>query len=531
MFASLPAWARAGRLPGPYDYEKDAVLVKFRAWPQDQMHPGQNQALDMQAGGAEAASARQALRVLHGVAQKQALPFSCEHWRLAEGGSVPETLKLLKQSPLVEYAEPNYQRAALAPRADGPNDPYYQSGAQWWLEHIQADRLFAENRVPQGQEVVIAVLDSGIAANHEDLAARLVPGKDFINPNGTAEDEDGHGTHVAGIAGAVAGNSAGIAGVACGAPVKLMPVKIMQDRVGYDSDIAQGIRWAADHGARVLNLSFGSEAMGRYLEEAVDYAYNRGCVLVGAAGNDAVNEYGQPYNPKIYPAAYGKVIAVAACTRAGVRAAYSEFHDYVDLAAPGGDDGTTAEMIISAYAWSPASYVYQFGTSMAAPIVSGTAALLIIQDPTRSPEAVKEQMVITADKIGTLAQDADGWDRYLGWGRVNAYQALTHTLTFTPAPAGRQAYNYPNPFQPTRGESTCILIPAADNGQAATLRIFDSLGYLLWTKDVPAAQVYPGQVISWDGRDKNGDWVANGVYPFVLEVGDKVYRNKIAVLN
>ncbi len=513
-------------LPGPEDFEPGVLLVKFKAAVSAETISETATTFGVQTN--QLADVLQAMRAQYKVVASTTLtPLNIERWQFLDQHALTRTRQTILHTGLVEYVEPNYQRVAQAPRTDGPNDTYYQAGNQWWLEAVSADRVFAENILPVGQEVIVAVLDSGILLTHEDLTANLVLGKDYVIQNGVGNDDDGHGTHVAGIAGAVTNNNLGMAGIAGTANVKLMPIKILDhDGFGYDSDIAQGVIWAVDHGARVLNLSFGSTAMGKVLEDAIAYAYQKKCVIIASAGND-----GDLDNPVIYPAAYDKVIAVAACTLAGVRAAYSEYHDYVDLAAPGGDDGTNAERMLSTYNQTNDSYAYAFGTSMAAPVVSGVAALLVLQDPRRTAEEIKQLLVSTADKIGSLQNDTDGWNRYLGWGRVNCFQALTRFITFQSRTTGRASYNYPNPFSPVVGEQTHILIPVAETGARARLRIFDSLGYLVCEKDNTGTQIWAGSIITWDGHDKNGDWVANGVYPYILDVDGKRYKNKIVVLN
>lgn len=456
---------------------------------------------------------------------------------VASDSSFARVLSQLQASSAVVYAQPNYLRAALAPLANGPNDPYYQSGAQWWLEAVGADRVWVEDNdlLPpaSGRLVVIAILDSGIMPTHQDLTGRLTSGRDFVVVGGTAADDEGHGTHVAGIAAAAANNGLGIAGAASHGDIRLMPVKVLdQNGVGSDYNIAQAIIWSADQGAKVLNLSFGSTSAGQVLENAIQYAVDRGCLVVASAGNDAVNTAGQYYNPEIFPAAYPRVVAVAACDSTGARAVYSEHHDYVDLAAPGGNDGPLSGMIISTFYNAADAYAYAYGTSMAAPMVSACAAMLWVQDPNRGPEDVLTLLTTTADKTGSLAADADGWNRDLGWGRVNLYRALKRQeYTFKSAGGSRPSYNYPNPFRPSRGDRTFIVIPEADAGQSARVRIYDALGALVRTLEVSGAAVYPGALIAWDGRNEARDLAANGVYPYILEIGGRRYVNKIVVRN
>ncbi|MCD4813712.1 S8 family serine peptidase [bacterium] len=449
-------------------------------------------------------------------------------WQLADPNTLQQVLKTLQQSSLVEYIEPNYRRIATAPLTNGPNDAFYQNGSQWWLEAVAADRAFAEGLIPSGNTIIIAIVDSGIRLDHQDLSAQLVTGRDYVNLNGNANDDEGHGTHVAGIIGATTHNTIGIAGTACDGSIQLMPIKALDsDGVGFDSDIAGGIIWAVDHGARVLNLSFGSDAMGKTLQDAVDYAYQQGCVVVASAGN-----FAQEGNPIFYPAAYPSVIAVAATTSTGAWADYSEYHDYVDIAAPGGhDSGNNATMLLSTYFMADDSYAYSYGTSMASPVVAGAAALLLIQNSDLAPDEVKNRLCMTATKTGSLVNDPDGWNRQLGWGQVNVYQALRNTTTYVLKKTGRSSYNFPNPFQPARGEKTEIMIPAEQAGGVVKLTILDAMGHLVYTQTVSGSVVYPGATLVWDGHDNQGDWVANGIYFYRLDVNGEIYENKIAVLN
>ncbi|MEW6517753.1 MAG: S8 family serine peptidase [candidate division FCPU426 bacterium] len=519
-------------LPGPEDAVPGVVLVKFRT----RLTGAEQKQLGITE--AELPQLRSALMQATGTRAWDRIPnLGVERLRLTDSRVPSLVLRQLQDSPAVLYAQPNYRRAALSPLSNGPNDPYYQNGSQWWVEAVGADRVWAEAILPApsaGRTVVIAILDSGIALQHEDLISRLVPGRDFYDVGGDASDIQGHGTHVAGIAAAATGNSLGVAGTASHAGIRLMPVKVLGGPAGTipsgnDYDIAQAIIWAADQGTKVLNLSLGGTASGQVMEEAVQYAVQRGCLVVASGGN---NDTGDPtYNPVVYPAAYPEVVAVAACDSTGARAGYSIYHDYIDLAAPGGNPGADAGKILSTFYDAPDAYAYAYGTSMSAPVVSGCAAMLWMQDPNRTSAEVLNLLITTADKTGSLAADADGWNPELGWGRVNLYRALTRQYTFKAAGGSRPSYNYPNPFRPARGEQTYIVIPEAATGQTASVRIFDSLGTLVRTLELQGAAVHAGGVIGWNGRNESGDLAANGVYPFVLEIGGKTYMNKIVVRN
>lgn len=434
--------------------------------------------------------------------------------------SDPEARKTIRerllQSPLVEYAVPNYRREPYAPLANGPNDPEYQSGRQWWVEAVGADQVVAQNLLPAGSPIIVGIIDSGVMRTHPDLQAKLTDGYNAITPSAAPEDDLGHGTHVAGIAGAATNNGIGGAGTATSGSVRLMPVKVITfEGYGNDYDIAVGMLWAMDHGAKVLNLSFGGPDSDPLLAQIADYAHAHGVVVAAAAGNSA-----QEGNPVTYPAAYPHVIAVGASNPDGSRAAFSEIGKFVDISAPGVNILST---VIGG------GYGVLQGTSMASPVVAGAAAMVLCQRPSLTVEEVENILTSTAVKNGTT-----GWNSELGWGRVNVYNALRRTGT-DPTPAGGPVtYNYPNPFRPGRGEITYVILPLGAGETLATglwVRIFDSTGRPVRAFQLEAGQVWPGQALRWDGRDESGQTVANGVYPYNVEFNGKRMMNKIVVAN
>lgn len=470
--------------------------------------------------------------------------------KLDEKGSEETVAARLRQSHLIEWVEPNYKRMIFAPLSTGPNDTIYQNGvslsageyhngghvSQWWMEAISADRAFAENIVSEGQQVIVAIIDSGIRLTHEDLSSKLVAGYNFINNTTNATDDNGHGTHVAGLVAAVTNNSVGLAGTGYLNSIKLMPVKVMNHNgEGTDFMIATGVQWAADNGAKVINMSLGGPTKSSTITEAVNYAYQKGCVVVASAGNYGKQSYpgGYGVNPVMYPASSEHVISVAACTKSNTRSSYSEYNQYVDIAAPGGElvgsvtSTPPEELIISTYHESDNDYEALSGTSMASPIVAGVAAMLLVQDSTRSPDQVESLLTSTADKIDSLQNDSDGYNVYLGWGQVNLYRALMQQSTIKTKSSGKKSYNYPNPFNPDQVQ-THIIIPK--DGEQGKLRIFDATGFLVTTLERSGADIWQGGIFSWDGKNGNGNTVANGVYPYVLEIDGTVYSNKIVVL-
>ncbi|MHB9033920.1 MAG: S8 family serine peptidase, partial [Anaerolineae bacterium] len=280
----------------------------------------------------------------------------------------------------------------------------YNEPLLWNMAIIQAPAAWACSH--GGQDVVIAVLDTGVYSAHPDLAGNLVAGASFVSYTTSWEDDLGHGTHVAGIA-AGAANNGGILGVAPRA--KIMPVKVCKaDRTCDWVDIANGVYWAVDNGARVINLSLGDVTSSDTLRDALNYAYARNVVIAASAGNNGISVTN-------YPAAYTSTIAVAATTSADVRAYFSNMGNWLDVAAPGYFIFSSYYQPVGSYGY----YNYMSGTSMAAPHVSGLAALVLALRPGWTPEQVRSLITSTAVDLG----DA-GYDTSYGWGRINAGAAI-----------------------------------------------------------------------------------------------------------
>jgi type VII secretion-associated serine protease mycosin len=289
-------------------------------------------------------------------------------------------------------------------------DPLRSS--QWALDQVTFE---AARAAVDTAGVVVAVIDTGVDASHEDLAGAVLPGWDFVRgvPGGD-HDPYGHGTHVAGIVAATAGNGLGVAGAAPG--VRILPVRVLgDDGYGWTSDIAKGIRWAADQGADVINLSLGGTSGAGIYRSAIDYAVNtKGAVVVAAAGN----EY-QDGNPVEYPAADPDTLAVGATTSKGQRAWFSNTGTYVDLAAPGSSIIAPCPVLAS-ICGDPSGYRRLSGTSMATPYVAAAAALLRAAHPDASPRQVRTWLESTATDAG-----APGPDVEFGAGIVSPLAALT----------------------------------------------------------------------------------------------------------
>lgn len=328
---------------------------------------------------------------------------------------VDAVLAKIRGNSQVEVAEPlmAYQASFV------PNDPGYAK--QWNLEQIHMPKAWERSK---GKGVVVAVLDTGIAYEDyqgfrrvPDLAqTQFVPGYDFVADDDHPNDDHGHGTHVAGTIAQSTNNGEGVAGVAFEA--KLMPVKVLDAGGGGTSAaIADAIRWAADHGAQVINMSLGGGGHSQVLANAVGYARKKGVVVVAAAGNAGrgVVEF---------PAAYPGAVAVAAVGPSGSRAPYSSWGKELDIAAPGGDKSLGIEAGIIQNTIDPSDvsqsvYASYQGTSMATPHVAGVAALLWAAGA-KSPDQVEKAIFASAHP----PQGTQGWTDQFGHGVIDAEAAL-----------------------------------------------------------------------------------------------------------
>jgi subtilisin family serine protease len=484
--ATLPIGAAANRLPGeaqpvahpnkgePASVAPHELVVKFRT------SVSKDKALDLiQATGASIKS------------QIEALGYYV--LSLPPDLTVNEALGIFQKHDAVERVEPNYR----IPIKMIPNDPDFPD--QWALNntgqnggtsHADIDATAAWDLEEGNEGVIIAVVDTGVDYTHPDLSPNIwhnpgeIPGNgidddgngyvddtigwDFVDATGGASgedyqtpdndpmDRDGHGTHVAGIIGAVANNGIGIAGVAG-------KCKIMVVRAGYktpsgdgilqSADAAQAIIYAADNGARVINLSWGDSRKSGLIEDAITFATKRGALICAAAGNENTSSL-------VYPAASenNAIIAVGATDSQDRKASFSNFGDWVDVFAPG----------VAIYSTYPGnSYREMNGTSMATPEVSGLAALLFSYLPELTPAEIKARIMRSADVQADLAGDSNAS------GRINAYNALTavfvgpHIFSLNPTAAheGDQISIFGDGFGKEQGNGSVIF----DSGQKGAI--------------------------------------------------------------
>jgi serine protease len=379
--------------------------------------------------------------------------------KIRDGRSVGEAARALRERPGVLSATANY----IAKASWVPVDPGIANVVAGWQQlqwnflpgnGVDApdawQHLMAAGH-PGGQGVIVAVADTGIAyADHgkykrsPDFSPfRFVRGHDFVDNDNHPNDENGHGTHVAGTIAEGTGNQIGVTGLAYG--VKLMPVRVLDKNGEGDSiAIANGIRWATDHGAKVINLSFefGSGVTRQQIPEilsALHYAHSKGVLVVGASGNAAAQAVA-------YPARSDNVLSVGATTEHGCQADYSNEGQDLDMVAPGGGPDATipgdpdcrpqdppgADVFQMTFDGSPRKFGLPsgyVGTSMAAPHVAAAAALVIasgILGPNPTPAAVERRLEQTAQDRGT-----PGRDEHYGWGLLDAAKATDPTVPVT----------------------------------------------------------------------------------------------------
>jgi len=282
----------------------------------------------------------------------------------------------------------------------------------WGVKRIGAGIVHGYNK---GAGINVSIIDTGIDYTHEDLDANYKGGYDFVNDDADPMDDNGHGTHCAGIV-AAEDNGEGVVGVAPEA--HLYAVKVLDSAgSGYLSDVIAGIQWSIDNGMQVISMSLGTDTDYQSLHDACDAAYEAGIVLVAAAGNDYLRRGRTEFDTVDYPARYDSVIAVGATDSNDEKASFSSTGADVELAAPGVD-------ILSTY---PGGYEYMSGTSMACPHVAGTAALVMVSEPTFTNSEVRQRLQATADDLG-----AAGFDYWYGYGLVDADEAAALPDTTPP---------------------------------------------------------------------------------------------------
>jgi serine protease len=484
--------------------------------------------------------------------------------RLAPGQSIPDVLDHWNARSDVEYASPDlYARGFFV-----PNDTLIASfDLAWNLRQVHA--YDAWDVVTGDPSIIVAIIDSGVAfEDHEippyerqfvkpgvtmyrqspELPGPFVPGYDFVHEDSHPNDDYGHGTFVATIAAGAADNIAGSAGIAFG--VTIMPIKVLDYRGDSQMDwIIKAIRYAADHGANIANLSLGFPPIPifRYLgypenviahmfnplQDAINYAQNRGVIIVGAAGNFDAPEVS-------LPAGYPGVIAVGATAPDDARSSFSSYGSRLDLMAPGGDFGDVngdhvqdGVFVLSMKPFrsegslaNPDSFniFVGFGTSEAAPHVTGAVALLMSM-------GVKDKGQILQTLRSTAVnrfQHDNSFDPMYGNGLIQLDQAVRHPVgpTFSARAFGGALNARVESGNPARGSARIAF--RLSRGAPATVRVFDARGALVRTLENVRG---PGEhAVTWDGRISGGAPAASGVYWFRVESEEGTAVRKVAFL-
>ncbi|MBN2380865.1 S8 family serine peptidase [candidate division WOR-3 bacterium] len=474
--------------------------------------------------------AKTGVREVRRLEQLNAVEFS-----LPETMNVGEAIERFEVRPDVLYAEPVAIRRVFWT----PNDPRFSE--QWSFDPAHLDMPAAWDIEQGSSEVIIAILDSGIA--YEDYAipsyelgevisadgyyhicpdfeaSQFVAGYDCVHDDGHPNDQNGHGTHVAGTAAQATDNWIGVAGIAPGC--KLMPVQVMNNLgSGDETTIAAGIMWATDHGAHVINMSLGSflpwSPPSEIEHDAVKYAYDKGVVIVAAAGNFL------GWDEVSYPARFEECIAVAATDYCNDLTAYSQHGEGLDISAPGGDedadlnnDGNpdgivqpTFRLMGDLFTEQQATvdeFEYRFlqGTSMATPHVSGLAALLISHGIT-GVENVKAAICATADDLGEA-----GYDTEYGWGLSNPFGALNYNpYLVEDSDQARGIVLDKSPGVFTHSTSIRYTLPEDTH---LTLTVWDAAGRCVRTL-VDEYQSQGDYSVCWNGTDEQGNRLSAGIY-------------------
>ncbi len=438
----------------------------------------------------------------------------------------------------IDYVELDYQSIGGGIQGFNPNDSYFDR--QWGLKNqgnfslspavLGAD-IEMENAwdITQGSEnVVVAIIDSGVNLNHPELAGRIwqnnqevagnnfdddnnglvddVFGWDFVSEDNNPTDDLGHGTNIAGIVGANGNNSLGYTGIDM--YCKLMILKVLnENNIAYYSWQSSAIYYAVDNGANVINISIGGTSISNLMEDAVQYAINNNVVVVACMMN--TNSY-----DTYYPAAYDGVIAVGSTDPNDVRSepffwdqnSGSNFGDHISVVAPG-------NYIYGLSYESNTNYnTYWGGTSQAAPAVAAVSSLLLSVDPSLTPSEIKSILENSAeDQVGAASEDIQGWDQYYGHGRLNAYNALQMIVVANEEleTQEEELIIFPNP---STSNFTIVYPP-----QTTKVTIFNTLGQIILDKEI---------------NNKFDDEITinnQGTYIIQLKVRDKFIYKKIII--
>jgi hypothetical protein len=369
------------------------------------------------------------------------------HVSEADLGQIEQSLR---RSGLFKAVERDY----VVQVAEIPNDPQFSS--QWGATMIAAPLSW--DLAKGSPDAPVAVLDTGVETNHPDLAGQLLPGFDFVNGDTDPSDDHGHGTRMIGIVAARQNNGLGVSGIA--PESKVLPGKVMgADGTGLYGDVADGITWAVDQGASVINLSLVGTAPSGVLQSAIDYATANGVITVASSGNWGTDD-------PAYPAAFDDVVSVGATGQNDFRSSFSNYGAALDIVAPGASILTTT---------LNGGYTGSTGTSPAAAHASATLALLLAAEPGITRAASIQRLYDGAADLGGI-----GWDLYHGWGRIDSYATLLPGAVGSPGPDPQDptvALVSPSPSSLVWG-MVPVDVTATDNVAIARVEIYvDDLLY------------------------------------------------------
>lgn len=390
----------------------------------------------------------------------------------------------------VEFVEPNSQVTT----SYTPSDHSYSR--QWYASKVNMPKAW--NYTKGDPDIKVAVIDAGLQMTHPDLKGKLIKPYNAVT-GGTSLPLSVHGTHVTGIIGA-ASNKIGITGIAPN--VKIIPVNVFQGEAADIYTVADGIDYAVSAGADIINLSLTTEDYTDVLDYSIQSAIKKGVVVVAAVGNDMTSR------PQ-YPAAYNNVIAVSATTQLDKRASFSNYGSYIHLCAPG----------VGILSTAPGStYISESGTSMAAPIVSGISALLLSKNPFLSPSEVMDILQKSSVDLGSK-----GWDKYYGYGRVDAYKALLKTpVPISSITTSSKTFTY-------TGTNRLSLSFSARKGTKVSVYMKNTNNEMI--KRLVTNQKWSGGTFStkWDGKMDNGAYAPEGKVTIMARVTNgkhTVYKGK-----
>lgn len=456
-----------------------------------------------------------------------------------QDANIKQVIEEYYQSGEVEYAEPNGVGSGGGVKATAPDDQFYSR--QWYTKNdgsftlstatIGADIQMEEAwKIEQGDSnVIVAIIDSGNKLDHPEYEGRNwinyleIPnngiddddngyiddtmGWDFANDDNNPTDDHGHGTNVTGIIGVNANNGIGYAGIDWNC--KLMTLKgLSSSNFGYYSWWADAIYYAVDNGAKVINMSVGGSDVSATLQDAINYALTNNVVVVACMMNTNSNAI-------YYPASYPGVIAVGATNPNDKRASPffwsptsgSNYGNHISVVAPG-------NYIYGLNYQSNTNFnSYWGGTSQATPIVAGLAALLLAQNPNRTPAQIKSIIETSADdQVGDPTEDTQGWDQYYGYGRINALKALSNATTKVSSLqfSQQQLLVYPNPSQHT----FTVVIPK----NTKFIQVLNALG-----QSISSQQILGQETIQFNQSQ-------NGVYVVQASNGNKIISQKVVII-